>query len=360
VPAASASRGLLLGLFDDAVTLDGAQNAFPALQSLHVEVVRMTLAWGGPGGVATRRPAHPSDPLDPAYDWRRYDKAIERADAAGMQVLLTIVGTPAWANRGAGPNRPPDSAAGLRAFAYAAAERYSGTSLDTSTGRILPRVSMWLAWNEPNNPVFLRPQFVRSGGRWKPAAAAAYARICNAVYGGVHAAGGPERVACGATAPRGGNDPSSSRPSMSPLAFLRAAKRYGLRRFDAWAHHPYYGSPSETPASRPSSPSAVELGNIHSLISTVTRLYGRKPIWITEYGYQTRPPDSFFGVTWQQQATYLRQAYDLVLANPRIDLFTWFLLRDSPSPESWQSGLLTADGRRKPAFGVFAGLHAPV
>ena len=165
------------------------------------------------------------------------------------------------------------------------------------TGRILPRVGLWLAWNEPNNPVFLQPQFARVRGKWAMEAPAAYARICNAVYAGVHAAGGPERVACGATAPRGSNNPYGSRPSISPLTFLRAAKEDGLRRFDAWAHHPYYGSPAETPRTRHVGQKAVGLGNIGSLISAVTRLYGPKPLWITEYGYQTKPPDPFFGVS---------------------------------------------------------------
>ena len=90
---------------------------------------------------------------------------------------------------------------------------------------------MWLAWNEPNSSVFLQPQFARVGGKWQMAAPAAYAHICNAVYSGVHAAGGPERVACGATAPRGYNDPTSSRPSIAPLSFLRAAKRSGPPQF---------------------------------------------------------------------------------------------------------------------------------
>ena len=35
----------------------------------------------------------------------------------------------------------------------------------------------------------------------------------------------------------------------------------------------------------------VELGNINDLIKVVTQLYGNKRIWITEYGYQTNPPD---------------------------------------------------------------------
>ena len=89
----------------------------------------------------------------------------------------------------------------------------------------------------------------------------------------------------------------------------------------------------------------------------MTKLYGRKPLWITEYGYQTRPPDQFFGVSWAKQAQYLQQAYDIVRANPRIDLFTWFLLDDSADPDGWQSGLITVDGRRKPAFAVFEHLR---
>jgi hypothetical protein len=356
-PAASPSKGMVVGLFDDAATLAPSGQAFPLLRSLNVQVVRMTLTWGGRGGVANKRPAKPTDPADPAYDWGRYDLAIDRATSAGIQVLLTIVGTPAWANGGQPPQRPPSSATTLRKFAYAAARRYSGTFLDTATGSVLPRVNLWLAWNEPNNPVFLQPQFRHVKGKWEMASPEAYARICNAIYDGVHAAGGPARVACGATAPRGSNDPTGIRPSISPLRFLRAAKRGGMRTFDAWAHHPYYSSPSMTPASTKIGPRAVELGNIGKLVTQLTRLYGPKRIWITEYGYQTQPPDSLFGVSWTKQALYLREAYKIVKANPRIDLFTWFLLDDSPSLDAWQSGLITVDGRRKPAFSVFAHLR---
>jgi hypothetical protein len=356
--SASASKGLLLGVFDDARVIGAPQTTFPVLSSLDVQVVRMTLTWGGRGGVANKQPAVPTDPLDQAYDWEAYDRAIEGANAKGIQVMLTIVGTPAWANGGQVPQRPPTSAAALRDFAYAAARRYSGTMLDPATGSVLPRVTMWLAWNEPNNPVFLQPQFTRVHGKWEVASAAAYVRICEAVYSGVHAAGGPEQVACGATAPRGYNDPTGSRPSVSPLAFLRAVKKMGLRRFDAWAHHPYYGDPSQTPATRKVGSHVVGLGNIGSLISELTRLYGPRRVWITEYGYQTDPPDQFFGVSWAKQALYLRQAYEIALANPRIDVFTWFLLDDSESLDGWQSGLRTAKGREKPSFEAFARLRA--
>jgi hypothetical protein len=355
--SAPASRQMLVGVFDDASTYGAPKSTFPLLERLHVQVLRMTLTWGGHDGVANERPAHPNDPRDAAYRWTRYDQAVEEASRAGIQVLFTIVGTPDWANGAQGPRVAPTSPLPLRQFAYAAAVRYNGTFLDTASGRILPRVSLWLAWNEPNNSVFLKPQFVKANGHWQFAAAAAYAGICNAVYAGVHAAGGPERVACGATAPRGYNDPHAARPSTAPIAFLRAAKAAGMRSFDAWAHHPYYSFPRETPTTRLSDPHGVGFGDLDRLIGVLTQLYGSKPLWITEYGYQTNPPDTFYGVSPQDQAAYLREAYKLAKENPRIDLLVWFLLKDSPSLQAWQSGLMTVDGRKKPAFAAYAGLH---
>ncbi len=52
----------------------------------------------------------------------------------------------------------------------------------------------------------------------------------------------------------------------------------------------------------------------------MTRLWGNKRIWITEYGYQTNPPDRVFGVSWANQAKYLTQAYGIAKRNPRIDI----------------------------------------
>ena len=92
------------------------------------------------------------------------------------------------------------------------------------------------------------------------------------------------------------------------------------------------------------------------LIKLVTQLYGNKRIWITEYGYQTNPPDSIVGVSWAKQALYLKQAFGIARANPRIDLMLWFLLRDDPNPAGWQSGLITAAGKHKPSFAAFEGL----
>ena len=83
-----------------------------------------------------------------------------------------------------------------------------------------------------------------------------------------------QKVACGVTAARGNNNPSGKKPSVSPLAFLRAMKKAGARDFDAYAHHPYYGAPSESPATASPGRGGVTLGNIDDLVRELTRLYG--------------------------------------------------------------------------------------
>lgn len=349
---------LQVGIVDNAQLFFGdAVTAIADFKQLHVQLVPMNLTWGGRNGIANARPVHPADPADPAYDWSIYDQLVRRVSAAGMQVVFTIVGTPAWANGGRATNVAPTNGRDLEEFAYAAARRYGGSFV---TGGVrLPAVRRWIAWNEPNNPVFLTPQYRRAGGHWVVASAQSYARICNAVYTGVHSAGAKgELVACGSTAPRGNNDPASGRPSVSPLAFLRAVKRYGLKTFDAWAHHPYPDIPSEPPQRYDGSGESVELGNIDTLIGLVTRLYGRKPIWITEYGYQTNPPEQFFGIPWKLQASYLSEAFAIARANPRIGMMLWFMLKDDTDPNGWQSGLISASGVRKPSFAAFQRMAA--
>jgi ABC-type transport system substrate-binding protein len=352
VPSAGAARGMLVGLLDEAALYDEPSSVFPLLQQARTQVLRVNLYWGGRAGVAASRPASATDPDDPAYDWELYDRTVNYAAQHRIRVLFSIYGTPRWANRGAGLNAPPTRMTDLRNFAYAAARRYSG-SWQAPDGRNLPAVRYWLAWNEPNYPIGLKRQFRRVGGRWVIQSAIDYAKICAAVYDGVHRTllrG--TKVGCGVTGPRGNNAPTSSRPTVSPLAFMRALKRAGLRRFDAYAHHPYYGRRTETPTTRPAA-TAVTLANIGLLTAELSRLWGPKRLWITEYGYQTNPPDRALGVSYAKQAAYMKQAFAIARKNPRIDMMLWFLLRDEPKLGGWQSGLMTRTGRKKPAFNVF-------
>jgi hypothetical protein len=101
----------------------------------------------------------------------------------------------------------------------------------------------------------------------------------------------------------------------------------------------------------------VTLGNIDDLLRELDRAAGRKlRLWITEYGYQTNPPDAFFGIKPKQQAQYMALAYSLARAHPRIDMLVWFLLVDERETSRWQSGLVSADGKRKRSYATFRNL----
>jgi Glycosyl hydrolase catalytic core len=344
------SRSMLVGVFDDPMTLGNPDKGFTLLKGLRAQVVRITLRWDK---VATKRPKSARNPEDPAYDWFIYDRAVQLAKKDKVQVLFGIQGTPGWANGRQGARIAPKNFRDLQNFAFAAARRYDGTFTLKDADTPLPAVRLWLAWNEPNNPIFLAPQFKRAHGRWIKWSPFLYAKICNAIYAGVHAADLGERVACGATDPFGNNNPQGRRPSIAPIDFLTAAKKSGLKRFDAWAHHPYASRPSETPFTRPKTKTTVQLGNINDLIKVLTRLYGSKPLWVTEYGYQTRPPDRYFGVSWKNQSKYLAQAFQIARKNRRIGMFVWFLIKDERRLSGWQSGFFTAGGARKPSYSTF-------
>src|ERR687898_1283754 len=145
--------GMLVGFYDDAQIYGRTEWAFRQLRSLRAGIVRITIDWST---VARRRPAAPADPADPAYNWTAVDNVMSQAALNKVRVLATIYGTPRWA--GVAQNRLPRRVVDLRLFAHAAARRYSGTysvkESENEPARRLPAVRHWLAWNEPNNPVF--------------------------------------------------------------------------------------------------------------------------------------------------------------------------------------------------------------
>jgi hypothetical protein len=332
---------MLVGFYDDAQVYGRTDWAFRQLRSLHAGIVRVTIDWST---VARRRPARPANPADHAYNWTAVDRVVARAKTNRIRVLATIYGTPRWAGRAR--NRLPRRMTDLRLFAYAAAKRY-------------PEIRHWLAWNEPNNPVFLKPQWRMLRGKWRPQSAFDYAKICSAVWSGIHATRiRGEKVGCGVTAPRGNDAPRSSRPSTSPLVFMTWLRRAGLKRFDVYAHHPYYETRFERPTTAPRSKKAVTLGNIGVLIRHLNRTFGRgKRLWLTEYGYQTRPPDRAFGVSYRLQARFVHEAARVARRTRRVDMLVWFLIRDERRLSGWQSGVVTVRGRRKPAFRAFQTLR---
>jgi hypothetical protein len=77
-------------------------------------------------------------------------------------------------------------------------------------------------------------------------------------------------------------------------------------------------------------------------------------VWITEYGHETKPPDPH-GVSYAKQRTYAQQALNIAKKDPNVQMFIWFVFRDSAG-NPWQSGLLSAGGGQKPAYDAFGSL----
>jgi Glycosyl hydrolase catalytic core len=367
---AKTSSHMLVGINDEAFTLYGdPATAFATLKALRTQVLRVNLYWGGTKwAVAKSRPADATDPGDPAYDWSLYDRLVLYATQNNIKVVFSILFTPGWANGGKAKNVAPKNFKDLQNFAYAAAERYSGLWTppkwqqdpnNPTTALPLPKVTRWTAWNEPNNPIWLTPQYKRVGKAWRVESAFQYAKICNAIYNGIHTPGlalPGEQVACGVTGPKGNDAPTTTRPSVDPLTFLTAAHKYGMKKFDVYAHHPYPDvGTTDPPAFVPTGnrKRRVQLGNIGLLTQLISKYYGPKHLWITEYGYQTNPPDKTFGVSYSKQALYMKQAFAIARKNPRIDMMLWFLIRDERAVGNWQSGLETASGTKKPAWNAF-------
>lgn len=337
---------LLVGLQDDpsfrwapdrAAMLDRARDS-------SVTLLRTVVVWKD---VAPSRPANAPNPFDPAYRLDDVDDLVRSAQQRGMELLVTIWGTPEWANGGQTPNRPPHDPAALEQFATALADRYSGRHSG------YPAVRLFSAWNEPNLEQFLAPQFDSAGRSVGPTL---YAPLARAVYEGVKRGNPDALVAIGETSPRGHDIPKDGRvqDSHSPARFARLlAEAEPAVDFDAWAQHPYPPRPRIAPGERVRWP-RVGIGNLERFGAELDEWFGREetPIWITEYAHETRPPERL-GIDAALQARYAEDALQLASENPRVRMFVWFVFRDRRDG-LWQSGLLREDSVPKPALASFA------
>src|SRR3954454_8182717 len=110
--SAFAKPRMLVGLQDDPTLRwrpDRAA-AFGLAQRAHVGIVRTTVYWSR---IAETRPQNAANSSDKAYRFSDLDEFDRNAGLHGMEVMLTIWGTPTWANHGAGQNHDPSNLADL-------------------------------------------------------------------------------------------------------------------------------------------------------------------------------------------------------------------------------------------------------
>lgn len=348
------------------------------LRSLGVDWVRITAGWSviAPAPRSARRPRF--DATDPgAYPdgaWDKLDRVARLVRARGMALAIDIA---FWAPRWAvgRPARLPDHerdtiAAGDYAdFAEAVARRY-------------PEAVAFTVWNEPNHNAFLLPQWERHDGSWRPSSPHRYRAMLEAAVPRIKAAAPAALALIGSTSSIGGEQGAGPNDRMAPLTFLRelACVDERLRPLarpecagfkalpgDGWSHHPY--SLELAPWQTDPQPGNVRMGDLDRLTSLLERLHadGRTrndlPLYLTESGYQTSPPDPTWDVSLAEQARWLSEAERIARSQPSLRSVSQFLHRDlpeRPGPDlktrwrDYQSGLVFIDGRPKPAHAAFA------
>ena len=359
-PASAALRPLTVG-FGDGLFADPS----PAVRALWDDraaaeggtVIRINVGWP-----AARPPANPSDPGDPAYNFALTDAAIRDAVARGLQPLVMFPQAPSWAD---GPGRPanvapgtwlPDPAA-VGAYGHALAVRYDGDYPDPlHPGADLPRVHLFQLWNEENLTMYLAPQWQQVGGRWVAVGPAHYRAMLNAFYAGVKSAQPGATVVAGGTAPFG--DFGHGQRIM-PVLFWQDVFQAPVF-FDALAHHPYSIGDPASHAVNADDVSINDIGKLWRVLRAAERRGTALPhihhrIWVTEVGYDTRPPNPggipvALAARWLEQTLYL-------LWFQHVSVVTWYLIRDlEPIPNlglSAQSGVYYLNGRAKPGALAF-------
>jgi Cellulase (glycosyl hydrolase family 5) len=348
--SASAQPRMLIGFQDDPSLRwrDDRLNVFDLAEQAHAGIVRTTVYWSR---IAQTKPANGANPFDPAYRFDDLDEFVRNAGLHGMEVMLTIWGTPAWANGGKGQNYAPTSYSTLQNFAKALASRYSGRFQG------YPFVRYFTVWNESNLGQFLSPQYDAKG---KPVGPAIYAKLFRAAYAGIKAGNSRSLVGVGETSARGrdrvlGRTGTQETESPGKFAELLSKQRPALK-FDAWSHHPYATSISGRPLANTRWPN-VTLSNLPRFERSLATWFKRPVvIWVTEYGHETKPEEPN-GVSYAQQSAYARTALRFVAGDPNVTMFIWFILRDDPT-SAWQSGLVQRNGTKKPSFATFANLAA--
>ena len=391
------------------------------MKSLGADTLKIGIQWRDLAPEGASKPAGFDGSNPGSYadaKWAPYDDAIEGAQARGIEVLVSITGpAPDWASQGSGGVRRPD-AAEFGAFVRAVGTRYSGsypapaagapappstplplpeavssvtrsaTGAQTAAATPYGKVTLWSVWNEPNLPRFLLPQ--RMSNRAKtPVSPHLYRSLYRAARDGLGATGhGGDTILIGELLPVGRSSRSAS-SSIRPLEFLRelgcvssrfrafkgrAARQRGCDGYktlgaSGLAYHPYTlaGGPRKRPPSRDD----ASIGTLGRVTSTLDRLASRRrisprrmPLWLTEFGFQTDPPDPF-GTSIKRVPGYMGESEWIAFRNRRVASWSQYPMVDDRSSGTgfsccpgFQSGLHFQDGRAKP--GVYTQYRFPI
>jgi hypothetical protein len=378
------------------------------LKRLGVDDVKVFMAWGymAPAALSHTRPAgfDAANPAAyPAAVWAPFDALVRAAAARGVGVDLALEApAPLWA---IGQGVPPGTAAGFVGswepsakeyglFVKAVGTRYDGHYKPAGESSPLPPVRFWSIWNEPNYGQQLAPQAVdNSTVEISPLL---YRELVDAAWTALGQTGhGGDKILIGEVAPRGetSGDQPGNFSGMVPLRFIRAlycvdsslhplqgtaatqrgcpatasaSKQFasenpGLFHATGFAVHPYPQGQVTPNVATPNEPDYADLPKLPDLEATLDgaiAAYGltiKYPIYDTEFGYQTNPPETITrAISPTLAAYYMNWAEYISWRDPRVASWNQYLLTDPPPPSNFDTGLEFANGKPKePMYDAF-------
>lgn len=255
----------------------------------------------------------------------------------GTKVILDVVDTPQWESGSANPVMPPHNPADYAHFIGAMAKRFAS------------RVAAWEIWNEEDASLW-----------WASGPdPAAYAALLKAAYPAVKTADPNATVVLGGLT---GND----------YEFLSQLYAHGAKgSFDAVGVHtdticddvsPYEILRNGRDDQRINRWAFLGYRTVHEVMLANG---DNSPIWMTELGWSTSTQicnsgawagQKPGGVSPQQQATFLLQAYHCLAQDPYVQVGIWYGLQETEPFDSPRGsyGLLDPNLVPKPAYGALA------
>jgi hypothetical protein len=248
----------------------------------------------------------------------------------------------------------------------------------------LPRVDIWAVWNEPNLSGWLQPQYTR---RKVPVSPQIYRGLFLAAYDGLVASGhAKDQILMGDLLPfaRSGKTYPAR---VSPIKFLRemacvdshyrayrggAAASRGCTNFKPLpgtgiAYHPYtlaQGPEALTPLADDAT--INDLGRLDRALRKLSRRFvdHQMPIWITEFGFQTDPPDPFASPI-SEVPRFMSESEWLAYHDRRVKSYAQYPLSDDSTSgrglarfHGFQSGIDSSVG--KPKKFVYQAFQTPL
>ena len=234
----------------------------------------------------------------------------------------------------------------------------------------LPSVTTFIVGNEPNSSYYWQPQFDTHGG---DLAASTYEALLAQTYDAIKAVR-PEVTIVGGALDSMGTDNPKTRPSHSPLVFIRdmgRAYRASHRArpiMDLFDEHIYEESSTLPPSMTHPSSTTIAEADYPKLVAALGQAFdgtaqagSTLPIEYGEYGVETTIPPNESGnysgkenaktVDETTQAAYYIQAMKLAMCQPNVVGLMLFHVEDEAGLPGWQSGLFYADGNPKSSLG---------